>query len=151
MDKLSSYLTFMLGKEKFAANIAHVLHILGVPPITELPNSPDYIRGAINHRGRILTVLDPHSKFGIPKKELTKNSCIVILELENNSQKTEFGILVDMVDQVIEIKNEELLPAPNLGATYKSDNIESIIKQNEEFILVINIQKVFATESAEIN
>jgi len=147
MEKLSSYLTFQLGSRKFAANIAHVLHILGVPQITELPNSPAHIKGAINHRGKILTVIDPHFKFDLPAQELTKNSCIVVMELEGDEQKNEIGVLVDSVDKVINVGTKELLPPPNLGSKFKSDDIENVIKSEEEFILVINTQKVFANKS----
>ena len=146
MKKLSSYLTFQLGEEKFAANIAHVLHILGVPRITELPNSPAHIKGAINLRGKVLTVIDPHQKFEIETQEITKNSCIVVLEIENDTEKFEIGALVDAVDKVIEISEEELLPPPELGTQFKSEYIENVIHINEEFILVLNIKNVFASE-----
>lgn len=146
MKKLSSYLTFKLGEESFAANIGNVLHILGVPQITKLPNSPNYIKGAINLRGKVLTVIDPHQKFHMPEQPITKNSCIIVLELGQAEERTEIGALVDSVDQVIEISTEELLPPPDLGTQFKSDFIENVIKVNEEFILVINIENVFASE-----
>lgn len=146
MKKLSSYLTFQLGKEKFAANIAHVLHILGVPQITELPNSPPHIKGAINLRGKVLTVIDPHLKFEIESQEITKNSCIVVLEIEHDSEKIEIGALVDSVDKVIEITEDKLLPPPDLGTQFKSDYIENVINLNDEFILVLNIENVFTSE-----
>lgn len=146
MKKLSSYLTFQLGNEKFAANIANVLHILGVPQITELPNSPPHIKGAINLRGKVLTVIDPHLKFEIESQEITKNSCIVVLEIEHESEKIEIGALVDSVDKVIEITEDELLPPPDLGTQFKSDYIENVINLNNEFILVLNIENVFTSE-----
>lgn len=146
MKKLSSYLTFKLGEEKFAANIANVLHILGVPRITELPNSPAHIKGAINLRGKVLTVIDPHLKFEIKSQDITKNSCIVVLEIEHDSEKIEIGALVDSVDKVIEITDDKLLPPPDLGTQFKSEYIENVINLNEEFILVLNIKNVFSSE-----
>lgn len=145
MEKLSSYLTFKLGPEFFAANIANVLHILEVPQITPLPNSPSHIKGAINLRGKVLTVLDPHSKFDIPEMTVTENSCIIVLELEDESGSLmEVGIIVDSVDKVIEVTDAELLPPPDLGSKFKSEFIENIIKKEENFILVINVQEVFS-------
>jgi purine-binding chemotaxis protein CheW len=144
MEKLSSYLTFKLGNEKFAANIGHVLHILGVPQITPLPNSPSHIKGAINLRGKVLTIIDPHEKFHMEKQALTKNSCIIVLELLSEGDRIEIGALVDSVDQVIDIEASNLLPPPDLGTRYKSDFIENIIQLNNEFILVLNIESVFA-------
>jgi purine-binding chemotaxis protein CheW len=146
MEQLSSYLTFKLGKEKFAANIANVLHILGVPEITELPNAPAYIKGAINLRGKVLTVIDPHEKFKMPQQPITKNSCIIVLEFEKDEEKTELGALVDAVDKVIEVGEGQLLPPPNLGTEFKSDYIENVIRKDDEFILVLNIVNVFSTK-----
>jgi len=146
MEQLSSYLTFKLGKENFAANIANVLHILGVPAITELPNAPAYIKGAINLRGKVLTVIDPHEKFKMSQQPITKNSCIIVIEFEKDGERTELGALVDAVDKVIEVGEGQLLPPPNLGTEFKSDYIENVIKKDEEFILVLNIVNVFSTK-----
>jgi len=146
MEKLSSYLTFKLGKESFAANIGNVLHILGVPEITELPNAPSYIKGAFNLRGKVLTVIDPHEKFKMPQPPITKNSCIVVLEFEKDGERTELGALVDAVDQVIEVSEENLLPPPDLGTEFKSDYIENVIKKDGDFILALNIVNVFSSE-----
>lgn len=146
MEKLSSYLTFKLGKENFAANIGNVLHILGVPEITELPNAPSYIKGAFNLRGKVLTVIDPHEKFKMQQHPITKNSCVIVLEFEKDGERTELGALVDAVDQVIEVDENDLLPPPDLGTEFKSDYIENVIKKDEEFILVLNIINVFSTD-----
>jgi len=146
MEKLSSYLTFKLGNENFAANIAHILHILGVPKITPLPNSPKHIKGAINLRGKILTIVDPHYKFDMPEQKFTKNSCIIVLELEDNGETIEVGAIVDSVDKVIEVQESLLLPPPDLGSKFKSDFIENVIKKDDEFILVVNINKVFSSQ-----
>ena len=144
MEKLTSYLTFKLGNENFAANIGNVLHILGVPKITPLPNAPSHIKGAINLRGQILTVIDPHFRFDMPEQEITKSSCIVVLEIEQDGETHEVGTIIDAVGKVIEIPNEQLLPPPDLGSKYKSDYIQNIIKRGDEFILVINIPKMFS-------
>lgn len=146
MEKLSSYLTFKLGKEKFAANIANVLHILGVPEITELPNAPSHIKGAFNLRGKVLTIIDPHEKFKMKKQPITKNSCVVVLEFEKDGDRAELGALVDAVEQVIEVGEKDLLPPPDLGTEFKSDYIENVIKEGNDFILVLNIINVFSSE-----
>lgn len=146
MEKLSSYLTFKLGNENFAANISNVLHILGVPKITPLPNSPTHIKGVINLRGKVLTILDPHYKFDMPEQAITKNSCIIVLELEDKGENIEVGALVDSVDKVIELAEDKLLPPPDLGSKFKSDFIENVIKKGDEFILVVNIQEVFSSQ-----
>ena len=73
-QKLNSYLTFKLGNETFAANVANVLHILGIPEITKMPNSPDYVLGVMNLRGQVLPVIDPHPRFKIEAQEIFQNT-----------------------------------------------------------------------------
>ena len=99
-----TYLTFKLGKEYFAVNVAKVLTILELKPITKVPNSPNYMRGVINLRGNVLPVIDMRIKFGMPTAEFTQNTCIIVLNVGIDGETVQLGILVDAVDQVLEIK-----------------------------------------------
>ena len=150
MDKLNSYLTFKLGNETFAANVAHVLHILGIPDITKMPNSPDYLMGVMNLRGQVLPVIDPHFRFKIEPQEITKDTCIVVIEIKHNEENYQLGSLVDSVEEVIEIQQEKILPPPELGAQYNSKYIEGVIQKGEKFILILNITQVFSELSSDI-
>ncbi|MCD6178341.1 MAG: purine-binding chemotaxis protein CheW [Bacteroidales bacterium] len=150
MEKLNSYLTFKLGNETFAANVAHVLHILGVPEITKMPNSPDYVLGVMNLRGQVLPVIDPHPRFKIKPQETTKNTCIVVLEITTNDEKFQIGSLMDSVQEVIEVDDANILPPPELGTEYNSKYIEGVIQKGEKFILILNITQVFSELSSDI-
>jgi len=150
MEKLNSYLTFKLGNETFAANVAHVLHILGVPEITKMPNSPDYVLGVMNLRGQVLPVIDPHPRFKIKPQETTKNTCIVVLEITINDEKFQIGSLMDSVQEVIEVDKANILPPPELGTEYNSKYIEGVIQKGEKFILILNITQVFSELSSDI-
>ena len=144
MEKLNSYLTFKLGNETFAANVANVLHILGIPEITKMPNSPDYVMGVMNMRGQVLPVIDPHPHFNIGQQEITKDSCIVVLEISNEDERFQLGSLVDSVQEVVEISEDKILPAPELGAEYNSKYIEGVIQHGDKFILILNTVQVFS-------
>lgn len=144
MKKLNSYLTFKLGNEIFATNVSHVLHILGIPEITKMPNSPDYILGVMNLRGQVLPVIDPHPRFKIESKEQTQDSCIVVLEIQNNSESFQLGSLVDAVLEVIEVSEDQILPSPELGVEYNARYIEGVIHRGEKFILILNVTQVFS-------
>lgn len=150
MKKLNSYLTFKLGNETFAANVANVLHILGMPEITKMPNSPDYVLGVMNLRGQVLSVIDPHPRFKIDPQETTKDTCVVVLEITENDEKFQIGSLMDSVQEVIEINEDEILPPPELGTEYDSKYITGIIQKGEKFILILNITQVFSELSSEI-
>ncbi len=148
MKKLDSYLTFKLGNETFAANVAHVLHILGIPEITKMPNSPDYVLGVMNLRGQVLPVIDPHPRFKIEPQQITKDSCIIVMDISHNDDHFQLGSLVDSVQEVIEIKEEEILPPPELGAQFNSKYIEGVIHHGEKFILILNVTQVFSELSS---
>lgn len=150
MKKLNSYLTFKLGNETFAANVAYVLHILGIPEITKMPNSPDYVLGVMNLRGQVLPVIDPHPRFKIEPQESTKDTCVVVLEINVKDEKFQIGSLMDSVQEVIEISDEEILPPPELGTQYDSKYIDGVIHKGDKFILILNITQVFSELSTEI-
>jgi purine-binding chemotaxis protein CheW len=143
---MKSYLTFKIGKEAFAADITNVIEIINVPEITELPNSPDYVLGVINHRGKVLVAVDPKKKFDISSTLIKRNPCIVILETKTDETSHELGMLVDLAESVIEMDESEILPPPNIGAKLREDIISGVIKRNEEFIMVLNIENLFSKE-----
>ncbi len=144
MKKLNSYLTFKLGNETFAVNVANVLHILGIPEITKMPNSPDHVLGVMNLHGQVLPVIDPHPRFKIKAQKTTKDSCIVVMEMNQNNEHFQMGSLVDSVHAVLEVNEDEIFPPPELGAEYNSKYIDGVIKDKDKFILILNVTNVFS-------
>ena len=143
---MDSYLTFKIGKEAFAANIKSVIEIINVPEITELPNSDAHVLGVINHRGKVLVVIDAKVKFNIQSNLKKDNPCIIILETMIGDKNHEMGIMVDIADSVLELSENEILPPPNIGASIKEDMISGVINRNNEFIMILNIDNVFTKE-----
>lgn len=146
----NSYLTFLLGEEHFAVSVIKVIEILEVPKITVVPRAPDYLRGVINLRGSVLPVLDTRIKFNLSATEMTVSTCIVVLEVVIEDELVVLGALVDAVNEVIELKKEDIKPSPSLGGTYNIEFIEGVVRIKDEFIMLLNIGKVFSTDELNV-
>lgn len=149
-ELLQSYLTFRLGDEIFAANVSKVLEILEIPRITKVPHAPIYMRGVINLRGNVMPVINARSKFGLPDCEDTISSCIIVLDIEFENQSIILGAVVDAVHEVMEINPEDIQPAPSIGTKYKSEFIQGMVKANDQFIMVLDLDLVFSSNEASI-
>ncbi len=147
--EIKSYLTFQLGEEIFACHVNKLLHILEIPYITDVPGAPAYMKGIIDLRGKVLPVIDTKVKMGMPPVEFTKDTCIVVMDINLDDDSLLVGVLVDKVLEVLEFNDEEILPPPNLGSKYHSQFITGIVNRNDKFILIIDIDTVFSLD--EIN
>lgn len=110
------YLTFRLGEEVYGLKILTVQEIIGLIHITPVPRMPEYVRGVINLRGKIIPVIDLRVKFGMPAKEDTRQSCIIVVEIPTDDRLVTMGIAVDSVSEVLNIPAESIAPPPTVGA-----------------------------------
>ena len=145
-SQLSSFLTFRLGEETFAANVSQVLNILEMIRITEVPRTPEYMKGIINLRGEVLPVIDTRLKFGMAAAGYTKNTCILVIEVELNNESVKVGALVDSVLEVLEIRESDIKPSPVINEKSKSQFIKGVIKSDDTFIIALDVNKVFTTD-----
>jgi len=146
LENINSYLTFKLGEEEFAAHVSKVLSIMEMVKITKVPKSPEYMQGVINLRGQVLPVVDTRIKFGMSPTEFTKNTCIVVMEVEVNDEYVQVGTLVDSVQEVLEITDDQIQPPPSIGSKYKSEFISGMAKLEDKFIMILDMNKVFSAE-----
>ena len=123
-----------------------VLNILEMTRITEVPKSPDYMKGVINLRGSVLPVIDTRIKFGMTPTEYTPNTCIVVMDMDMDGDSIHVGALVDSVQAVLEIDDAQILPPPSIGHKYRSEFIEGVANINETFIMILNMDEVFSSE-----
>lgn len=142
----NSYLSFKVGQELFAAHVSKVLNILEMTKITVVPRAPEYMLGVINLRGAVLPVIDSRIKFGMPVTEHTNDTCIIVTEVKIDNDTVRVGALVDSVQEVLEIEKEEILPPPSIGSQYQTDFIRGVMNVKEQFIMVLDMDKVFSTE-----
>jgi len=150
-EESNSYLTFKVGEEEFGAHVSQILNILEMTKITDVPKTPDYMKGVINLRGTVLPIIDTRIKFGLPETEYTNNTCIVVMDLDLDGDTVHIGAIVDEVLSVIEIEKDQIEPPPSIGNKYKSEFIFGMAKVQEEFIMLLDMQKVLdSDEMAEI-
>jgi len=146
IEKVNSFLSFNLGEEEFAAHVSKVLNILEMTKITEVPKSPEYMKGVINLRGTVLPVVDTRIKFGMSPTEYTTNTCIIVMEVNIEGDEVQVGALVDSVQAVLEISDNQIQPPPGIGSKYKSDFIYGMAKVDEKFIMLLDMDKVFSAD-----
>ena len=144
------YLTFQLGDEIFALDVANVREILEFTTITKVPKTPDYMRGVINLRGSVVPVLDMRLKFGIAMMENTVNTCIIVAEVFFEGEKAVIGALVDSVQEVFELEPVQIEPAPKIGTQLKTEFIKGMGKRDDHFVILLDIDKVFTFEELTV-
>ena len=140
------YLTFMLGGEVFAIGILHIKEIIEYGQLTTVPMMPTFIRGVINLRGSVVPVIDLSVRFGRAPVEVTRRTCIVIIEINNGDEHQDIGVVVDSVSEVLEIPASQVEPAPAFGAKIRTDFIQGMGKVNERFVIILNVLNVLSVE-----
>jgi len=150
IETTASYLTFKLDNEFFAINVSKVLEILEVKPITKVPKSPAFMKGVINLRGNILPVIDTRNKFCMPPEDFTIDTCIIVLNIYTGSESLLVGAVVDSVQKVIDIPEASIQPSVSMGAIYREDFVSGIGKVDDDFIMILDIDKVFSTEEVSL-
>lgn len=146
----NSYLSFKLGKEEFASNVDKILHILELSKITKIPQAPYFMKGVINLRGTVLPLIDTKLRLGLEETVFTNNTCIVVLELDGDGDNFNVGILVDEVSAVLEIQDCNIEPPPSIGTKFKSNFITGVAKEDDKFIQLIDLEKVFLSDELAI-
>jgi purine-binding chemotaxis protein CheW len=139
-------LTFKLGEEVFAVDVAKVREILDFTTVTKVPQTPDFMRGVINLRGSVVPVVDMRLKFGMSATEKTVNTCIIVMEIAIDQETAIVGALADSVQEVLELEPEQIEPAPRIGTKLNTEFLVGMGKHNETFIMILNIDKVFTFE-----
>jgi purine-binding chemotaxis protein CheW len=140
------YLTFVLGGEMFAIGILCVKEIIEYGDLTVVPMMPECIRGVINLRGAVVPVVDLACRFGRRSTDLTRRTCIVIVEVEGDGERQDIGVIVDAVSEVLEIQGSQIEPAPAFGARIRTDFIHGMGKLDGKFVIILNVNKVLSLD-----
>lgn len=149
----TQYLTFTLGGEMFAIGILAVKEIIEYTSLTDVPMMSSCIRGVINLRGSVVTVMDLSVRFGRPSTPVTKRTCIVIVEVEEAGERQVIGVVVDAVNAVLEIAASDIEPPPAFGTQIRNDFIAGMGKVNGRFVILLQIGLVFSgllTDAVEL-
>ncbi len=146
----NQYLTFSLGKEIFALDIGKVREVLEIPKISEIPNTPKFMRGVINLRGHAVPVVDMRLKLGMRQREDTVDTCVIILEINFDGEMLVIGALVDSVREVFEILAKDIEPAPRMGSAIKADYIKGMGRQDDNFVIIVDVDSIFSEEELKV-
>ena len=148
MEK-QTFLTFLLGQENFAVDVRKVLEVLEKQHITKVPQTPEHILGILNFRGDILPVIDTRHKFNLTSTDIEEKNFVIVFDISSESNKIIIAATADAVKDVIEISDDEIKPVPEMGIRYNVKYISGAIRRDEEFILLLDIDKVFLLSDKE--
>ena len=151
-NNLSSqqYVTFSLGEELFGVEVTRTREIMSVTPVTKVPQTPSYLLGVINLRGQVVPVVDMRLKLGLPAGEETEDTCIIVVEVQVDGEPIVVGALADAVREVLELRRDQIEPAPRLGTRLNTAFITGMGKVDEQFLILLNIDRVFNADELAV-
>ena len=139
-ERAGKYLTFVLAEEEYGLEILKVREIIGAMDITSVPSTPDYVKGVINLRGKVIPVIDLRLKFSMPEAERTDQTCIIVVDVDN----VEMGIIVDEVSEVLDIDGDQIEDSPEFGGSVDTEFILGMGKAGDSVKILLDIDKVLA-------
>ncbi len=148
IKETSQYIIFTLDNEYYAVEVLKIREVIGYKPITRIPNSPPFVKGIIDLRGEAVPIIDIRSRFNLPEKEYDKFTVILILSIKNKL----IGIIVDSVSDIINFSKEDIQPTPSLITNSNIDReyIAGVIKKENYFVLIVNIDKILFQEELDL-
>jgi purine-binding chemotaxis protein CheW len=138
------YLTFRLAEEEYGLEILKVQEIIQMQAVTKVPRTPDYVRGVINLRGKVIPVIDLRKKFGITSVNDTEKTCIIVIQIAQNSGRVVMGIIIDEVKEVLDIKAENIEETPNFGISIDTQFIMGMGKIGQSVKILLDIDKIMS-------
>lgn len=145
-NMVSQYLIFSLANELFAVGTLRVREIIEYGNVTSVPMMPSFIRGVINLRGAVVPVIDLNARFGRARTEISRRTCVVILEVQAEGDTHILGIVVDAVSAVRQIDSTNVEPPPSFGTRIRADFIDGMAKVNGNFVILLDLGKVLSVE-----
>ena len=142
--KEGKYLTFTLAPEQYGLEILKVREIIGYMEITAVPQTPHHVKGVINLRGQVIPVIDLRAKFGMETKEITEESCIIVVEIHQGKRQFNTGIVVDKVEEVLDIDAQDIEEAPQFDSSVNTDFILGMGKIGDSVKILLDIDKILA-------
>ncbi len=145
-SKAGKYLTFKLADEDYGISLLKVREIIGMMPVTSVPRTPNFVKGVINLRGKVIPVTDLRLKFDLPEMDYNDRTCIIVVEVAGQDRIVEMGIVVDAVSEVLPVKANEIEPAPEFGADLDTRYILGMANMEGRVKILLDIDRVLTTE-----
>jgi purine-binding chemotaxis protein CheW len=149
-DMSGKYLTFSLAGEEYGIGILKIREIIGMMPITAVPQTPHFIKGVINLRGKVIPVTDLRLRFGMPAIDYTERTCIIVVEIHGQAGTVQVGIVVDAVSEVLNIRTEDIEDTPSFGSRLDTGFILGMAKMNGGIKILLDIDRILGSEEAAL-
>ena len=140
------YLSFHIAGEEYAIPVLRVKEIIEYETVTRVPATPPAIRGVINMRGSVVPVVDLAIKFGLPETAITKWTCVVIVELEQEGERVVMGVMADNASQVLDLGVGDIVDPPSFGTQVNVDYLLGMARAGRKFTLILDIDKLLSRE-----
>jgi purine-binding chemotaxis protein CheW len=145
-DKVSQFLTFTLGAEEYGVEILRVQEIRGWQQVTRVPSAPSHMLGVLNLRGVIVPIIDMRMRFRLDKVEYTPLTVIIVLSVQGANGMNVFGIVVDSVSDVLDVKSNDVKPKPDFGSVVNTDFINGLATVGEHMVMLLDIDKLLSAD-----
>ena len=149
-DQGGKYLTFTMANEEYGISILKIKEIIGMMPITSVPQTPAFVKGVINLRGKVIPVVDLRLRFGMEANDYTERTCIIVVEITGQSGTVMIGIVVDSVSEVLNIKGEDIEDTPTFGTKLDTDYIFGMAKMEGGVKILLDIDRVLSSEEVAV-
>ena len=149
-DKEGKYLTFTLADEEYGIGILRIKEIIGMMPITTIPQTPEFVKGVINLRGKVIPVVDLRLRFGMDSIDYTERTCIIVVEIAGQAGTVMIGIVVDAVSEVLNIKGEDIEDTPTFGTKLNTEYILGMAKMEGSVKILLDIGRVLTGEEIAV-
>ena len=145
-DISNKYLVFSISDEDYGVPISKIREVIRYTAITTLHEATNFLRGVINLRGRIIPIIDMRTKFGIQEKDYNDRTIFIIVDIAGSKEVINIGVAVDMVHDVIDIKEENLEKTPDIGLKLKSQYLYGIAKVNDKMLMILNMDRILTSD-----
>ena len=146
VEREGKYLTFTLAEEEYGIGILKIKEIIGMMPITSVPQTPEFVKGVINLRGKVIPVIDLRLRFGMGEIDYTERTCIIVVEIDGQAGTVLIGIVVDSVSEVLNVKGDDIADTPTFGTKLNTEYILGMAKMEGGVKILLDIDQVLSSK-----
>jgi purine-binding chemotaxis protein CheW len=143
------YLTFSLAEEEYGIGILKIKEIIGMMPVTTVPRTPEYVKGVINLRGKVIPIIDLRLRFGMEAIDYTERTCIIVVEIEGETGTVQVGVVVDAVSEVLNVDTKDIEDTPQFGRSLDTEYILGMAKMEGGVKILLDVDQVLTGEESE--
>ena len=143
------YLTFSLAEEEYGIGILKIKEIIGMMPVTTVPRTPEYVKGVINLRGKVIPIIDLRLRFGMEAIDYTERTCIIVVEIEGQTGTVQVGVVVDAVSEVLNVETKDIEDTPQFGRSLDTEYILGMAKMEGGVKILLDVDQVLTGEESE--